>query len=94
MIIKFSYWVHVKTETLNDREQYYKILEIGMDQFGLKMEFLWILQVSRIVFVLKLNSIIISRFLLSLGLRVKNWKVQGPGAKYAETQTTELWTAG
>jgi hypothetical protein len=31
---------HVKTETLNDREYYYKILEIGMVQFGPKMEFL------------------------------------------------------
>jgi hypothetical protein len=39
MIIKFSYRVHVRTETLNDREQYYKILEIGMDQFGLKWNF-------------------------------------------------------
>jgi hypothetical protein len=33
-----------------------------MDQFGLKMNFLCILQVSRIVFVLKLNSIIISYY--------------------------------
>jgi hypothetical protein len=40
MINKFSYCFHVKTETLNDREYYYKILEIGMVQFGAKMEFL------------------------------------------------------
>jgi hypothetical protein len=33
----FSYCFHVKTETLNDREYYYKILEIGMVQFGAKM---------------------------------------------------------
>ena len=31
---------YVKTETLNDREYYYKILEIGMVQFGAKMNFL------------------------------------------------------
>jgi hypothetical protein len=43
----------MSTETLNDREYYYKILEIGMVQFGAKMNFLCILQVSRIVFVLK-----------------------------------------
>jgi hypothetical protein len=40
MINKFSNRVHVKTEILNDREYYYKILEIGMAQFGPKMEFL------------------------------------------------------
>jgi hypothetical protein len=38
-----------------DREYYYKILEIGMAQFGAKMNFLCILQVSRLVFVLKTN---------------------------------------
>jgi hypothetical protein len=36
----FSYCCHVKTETLSDRKQYYKNLESGMDQFGLKMDFL------------------------------------------------------
>jgi hypothetical protein len=50
-----SYCFYAKTEILNDREYYYKILEIGMVQFGSKMEFLWILQVSRFVFVLKMN---------------------------------------
>jgi hypothetical protein len=40
---------------LNDREYYYKILEIGMAKFGVKMNFLCILQVSRFVFVLKMN---------------------------------------
>jgi hypothetical protein len=39
--------------TPNGREYYYKILEIGMAQFGAKMNFLCILQVSRFVFVLK-----------------------------------------
>jgi hypothetical protein len=29
-----------KKEILNDKEYYYKILEIGMVQFGPKMEFL------------------------------------------------------
>jgi hypothetical protein len=52
MINKFSNCFHVKTETLNGREYYYKILEIGMAQFGAKMNFLCILQVSRFVFVL------------------------------------------
>jgi hypothetical protein len=50
MINKFSNRVHVKTETLNDREYYYKILETGMAQFEVKMNFLCILQVSSIVF--------------------------------------------
>ena len=58
MINKFSNRVHVKTETLNDREYYYKILEIGIVQFGAKMNFLCILQVSRIVFVLKMHLLI------------------------------------
>jgi hypothetical protein len=40
MINKFSNRVHVKTETLNGREYYYKILETGMAQFGLQMDFL------------------------------------------------------
>jgi hypothetical protein len=40
---------------LYDRESYYKILEIRMAQFGVKMNFLCILRVSRIVFVLKTN---------------------------------------
>ena len=53
MINKFSNCFHVKTETLNGREYYYKILEIEMAQFGAKMNFLCILQVSRFVFVLK-----------------------------------------
>jgi hypothetical protein len=55
MINKFSDRVHVKTVILNGREYYYKILEIGMTQFGAKMNFLCILQVSRFVFVLKMN---------------------------------------
>jgi hypothetical protein len=53
MINNFSYCFHAKTEPLYDREHYYKILETGMVQFGLKMDFLCILQVSRFVFVLK-----------------------------------------
>jgi hypothetical protein len=55
MINKFSYCFHDKTEILSDREYYYKVLEIGMVQFGAKMNFLCVLQVSRIVFVLKTN---------------------------------------
>jgi hypothetical protein len=45
MINKFSKRIHVKTEILNDRESYYKILEIGMAQFGVNMNFLWIIQI-------------------------------------------------
>ena len=40
MINKFPDRVHVKTVILNDREYYYKILGIGMVQFGAKMDFL------------------------------------------------------
>jgi hypothetical protein len=52
---KFSYCFHVKTETLNDRESYYKILEIGMAQFWARMNFLWNKQVLGIIFILKTN---------------------------------------
>jgi hypothetical protein len=52
---KFSFCFHVQIDTLGDRDYYYKILEIGMDRFGLKMNFLCILQVSRFVFVLETN---------------------------------------
>jgi hypothetical protein len=52
---KLIFYFHVQTETLNDREYCYKILEIGMAQFGARMNFLCILQVSRFVFVLKTN---------------------------------------
>jgi hypothetical protein len=31
---------YVKTETLNDRQYYYKKLGTGMDQFGVHMHFL------------------------------------------------------
>jgi hypothetical protein len=55
MINYFSYCFHAKTEALNDREYYYKILEIGMAQFGVRMNFLCILQVSAIKCVLKTN---------------------------------------
>ena len=44
-----------QTETLNDREYYYKILEIGMVQFGAKMNFLCNKQVLGILFILKIN---------------------------------------
>jgi hypothetical protein len=53
MINNFSNRVHVKTETLNDREYYYKILEIGMAQFGANMNFLWIIQFLAFIFILK-----------------------------------------
>jgi hypothetical protein len=52
---KLSYCFHAKTETLGDKNQYYKILEIGMDQFGLKMNFLCILQVLALIYILKIH---------------------------------------
>ena len=52
---KFTCVFHVKTVVLFDKETYYKISEIGMAQFGVRMDFLWNKQVSRIVFVLKTN---------------------------------------
>jgi hypothetical protein len=55
MINKFSNRVHVKTETLNDKEYYYKILETGMVQFGAKMNFLWIYQVLVFIFILEIH---------------------------------------
>jgi hypothetical protein len=44
---------YAKTEILNDREYYYKILEIGMVQFGAKMNFLCNKQVLTLIFILK-----------------------------------------
>ena len=41
--------------TLNGREYYYKILEIGMAQFGARMNFLCNKQVLGILFILKIN---------------------------------------
>jgi hypothetical protein len=49
----FSNCFHDKTETLNDREYYYKNLEIGMVQFGAKMNFLCNKQVLTLIFILK-----------------------------------------
>ena len=84
MINKFSNGVHVKTVVLNDREYYYKILEIGMVQFGVKMNFLWNKQVSRIVFVLKKRiSNINSLFLILSGLGLDFQRSQGPLRKIA-----------
>jgi hypothetical protein len=37
---KFSYCFHDKTDTLIDKEQYYKNLVSGMAQFGPNMDFL------------------------------------------------------
>jgi hypothetical protein len=58
MLNKFSNRVHDKTETLNGREYYYKILEIWMAQFGLKMDFLWFIQVLGFIFILKIQFLI------------------------------------
>jgi hypothetical protein len=44
-----------------------------MGQFGLKINFLCVLQVSIIVFYLKLISIIISLFLILSGLGLDFW---------------------
>jgi hypothetical protein len=45
----------VLKHTLNDRESYYKILEIEMAQFGARMNFLCNKQVLGILFILKIN---------------------------------------
>jgi hypothetical protein len=37
---KFSYCFHAKTEKLDEKQQFYKILETGMDQFGVHIFFL------------------------------------------------------
>jgi hypothetical protein len=46
---------HVKTETLVDKQYYYKIIGTGMSQKGVRMNLIWIIQVSRIICVLKTN---------------------------------------
>jgi hypothetical protein len=50
---QFYYCFHVKTETIGYKQHYYKIIEIGMDHFGLDMTFLGNKQVSIIIFVFK-----------------------------------------
>jgi L-cystine uptake protein TcyP (sodium:dicarboxylate symporter family) len=55
MINKFSNRVHVKTEIQGDKQHYYKIIGIGMDQFGVHMNFLGFKQVSAIIYILKIN---------------------------------------
>jgi hypothetical protein len=39
---QFYYYFHVKTEAIDDKQHYYKVIEIGMDWFGLNMNFLGI----------------------------------------------------
>jgi hypothetical protein len=55
-----------------------KFLEIEMDRFGAQMNFLCLLQVSRIVFLLKTNFYnYFSIFLNISGLGLDFWKSQG-----------------
>jgi hypothetical protein len=37
---KFEYHFHVQTETQGDKQHYYKIIGIGMNSFGISMNFL------------------------------------------------------
>jgi hypothetical protein len=50
---QFYYCFHVKTEAIGDKQHYYKITEIGMEQFGLNLNFVWIKQILAIIFILK-----------------------------------------
>ena len=52
---------------LNGREYYYKILGIGMTQFGAKMNFLWIIQFLAFIFILK------SIFYLIYSIYIRLW---------------------
>jgi hypothetical protein len=63
-----------------------KFSEIGMVQFGAKMNFLCILQVSRFVFVLKLISKINSLLTIISGLGRVFCKVHGRLGKNLESQ--------
>jgi hypothetical protein len=65
-----------------------------MDQFGLSMNFLWIKQVSGIIFVLKSFSIIKFLFPLFSGLGIKNKEMQGLTRNISQTQASHIWTAG
>jgi hypothetical protein len=51
---KFYCGLHAKTEAIGDKPHYYKIIEIGMDQFGGHMHFLWFIQILAIIFILKI----------------------------------------
>jgi hypothetical protein len=51
---KFYYCFHAKTETLGDKQHYYKIIGTGMDQKRFSMNFLGFTQVPTIIFTLKM----------------------------------------
>jgi hypothetical protein len=70
-----------KTEAIGDKQHYYKIIEIGMDQFGLQRNFLGILQVSAINFILKIIFLNYLSFLLTSGLRARNLESAGASVK-------------
>jgi hypothetical protein len=44
---------HDKTQLPGDKQYWNKINATGMDQFEVNMNYLWIKQVSRIIFILK-----------------------------------------
>jgi hypothetical protein len=71
-----------------DRQYYYKIIETRMDQFGLNLKFLGIIQVSSIVFVLKI--IFYNQF--SIFIVLWTWrniigKYRGVNTKSPQTQS-------
>ena len=68
----------MKTVVLFDKETYYKISEIGMAQFGVRMDFLWNKQVSRIVFVLKTKFF--NHFSVFIVLWTERQFLESPGA--------------
>jgi hypothetical protein len=49
---------HNQTRLQGDKQHYYEFNATGMGQFELNMNFLWIIQIPRIVFVLKMHLLI------------------------------------
>ena len=81
--------------TLNGREQYYKILETGMEWFGVSMNFLWIIEVLAIIFLLKIYLIIIfSDFIMFWAGRTISREPRGYSTTNPETQRTVALDGG
>jgi hypothetical protein len=65
-----------------------------MGQFGLQMNFLGILQVSAINFILKIIFLNHLSFLLTSGLRTNSWERQGSCASFLGLCEQSQWTTG
>jgi hypothetical protein len=66
---------------LKDKHLYYKIIETGMDQFELNMNFLWIKQILAIIFALKINFYTIYPIYMLCGLRARFPRKAGASAQ-------------